>query len=229
MIWDNVGAQLGVWEFNPAKCTDVTILGSLNQLPMEEICWLFHHVLMASLFQLKCFEIFPREEARPLPPLVRNVGVVILTSLTAFGWWALVAMETTGVKCIGVVFAFFSPLWLMHWCLGERFVRSNLVRSAVGWLVPGTYTVFTDALGQQQGVWRFAEHFMTGYTISGIQLDVALIYVGSTLAATGSGVVVLAATEELLAIRTKKNSKSAMEDDLSWSDVMEYVWKGSCR
>jgi hypothetical protein len=35
----------------------------------------------------------------------------------------------------------------------------------------------------------------------------------------------VAATEELLAVREKKTSKPAMDDELFWSELMEYVWK----
>ena len=40
-LWDSVGAQIGIWEFNPAKCTG---LGEATLLPLEEVLWLFHHV-----------------------------------------------------------------------------------------------------------------------------------------------------------------------------------------
>ncbi len=64
----------------------------------------------------------------PLPSPLFWLGVVGLSALTIFGWWALVITDHTNVKFIGVVFAFFSPLWLLHWCLGRRFLRSNLQR-----------------------------------------------------------------------------------------------------
>ena len=40
-VWDSVGANIGIWEFNPAKCTG---LGTGTLLPLEEVLWLFHHV-----------------------------------------------------------------------------------------------------------------------------------------------------------------------------------------
>ena len=45
-IWDSVGAQIGIWEFNPEKTTG---LGASTLLPLEEIlcaapahCWAWH-------------------------------------------------------------------------------------------------------------------------------------------------------------------------------------------
>ena len=52
-VWDSVGAQIGIWEFNPEKCTG---LGESTLLPLEEILWLFHHVIKAALWQLKIAE-----------------------------------------------------------------------------------------------------------------------------------------------------------------------------
>ena len=46
-IWDAYGATLGIWEFNPAKCT----LREEFPLPVEEVLWLFHHVTKTALYQ----------------------------------------------------------------------------------------------------------------------------------------------------------------------------------
>ena len=45
-IWDSVGAEIGIWQFNPLKCTG---LGARSALPLEEVLWLFHHVVKAAL------------------------------------------------------------------------------------------------------------------------------------------------------------------------------------
>ena len=52
-VWDSVGAQIGIWTFNPEK---VTGLGAATLLPLEEILWLFHHVIKAALWTLKMSE-----------------------------------------------------------------------------------------------------------------------------------------------------------------------------
>lgn len=61
-IWDSYGAKMGFWEFNPAKCT----LREEYPLPLEEILWLFHHVLKTALYQLKAFELIPADSVRIL-------------------------------------------------------------------------------------------------------------------------------------------------------------------
>ena len=53
-VWDSIGARIGIWQFNPAKCTD---FGDGSVLPIEEVAWLFHHVVKAALWQLKVFEL----------------------------------------------------------------------------------------------------------------------------------------------------------------------------
>ena len=62
-VWDAYGAGLGLWEFNPAKCT---VRDSLP-LPLEEVLWLFHHVLKTALYQLKAFELVPADTSRGAP------------------------------------------------------------------------------------------------------------------------------------------------------------------
>ena len=48
-VWDNLGSQIGIWRFNPAKVTavDLSRFGVATELPLEEILWLVHHVVMA--------------------------------------------------------------------------------------------------------------------------------------------------------------------------------------
>ena len=57
------------------KCTD---LGSISVLPVEEVAWLFHHVVKAALWQLKVFELpwtgCDPQSVGPLPGPVRAAG-----------------------------------------------------------------------------------------------------------------------------------------------------------
>ena len=76
-------------------------------------------------------------------------------------------------------------------------------------------------LGQQQGVWRFPEQFLSGIGYGYLKLDIVLVYMVSTFAVTASGAAVLAATEELLA-RTAAAGRPT--DGLTLSDVLGYIW-----
>lgn len=67
-----------------------------------------------------------------------------------------------------------------------------------GWFAPGITTVLIDCLGQQQGVWRFPDAYLSGIAAGYLKLDIVLVYMVSTFAVTGTGAVILAATEELL-------------------------------
>ena len=118
-IWDSVGANIGIWEFNPAKCTG---LGTGTLLPLEEIAWLFHHVVKAALWQLKvCEWSFNAPDVAPSPMSdeVRRQGNMALFVLGSFGIFALIG-EIDSVKCIGLIAAFFAPVLAIVWNLGAR-------------------------------------------------------------------------------------------------------------
>jgi len=198
-IWDAYGATLGIWEFNPAKCT----LREEFPLPLEEVLWLFHHVTKTALYQLKAFELVPANTAAGAPSSELRTGVsVALTAAIVFGVFALGLSSDDSIKCIGLVCAFFSPIWLLVWTFGGQFVQRHADRITWGWIAPGITTTLIDCLGQQQGVWRFPQAFLSGIGYGYLKLDIVLVYMVSTFAVTASGAVVLAATEELLARRS---------------------------
>jgi len=198
-IWDAYGATLGIWEFNPAKCT----LREEFPLPLEEVLWLFHHVTKTALYQLKAFELVPANTAAGAPSSELRTGVsAALTAAIVFGVFALGLSSDDSIKCIGLVCAFFSPIWLLVWTFGGQFVQRHADRITWGWIAPGITTTLIDCLGQQQGVWRFPQAFLSGIGYGYLKLDIVLVYMVSTFAVTASGAVVLAATEELLARRS---------------------------
>jgi len=205
-IWDAYGATLGIWQFNPDKCT----LRESFPLPIEEVLWLFHHVLKTALYQLKAFEFIPAQTERgaPSPEVGTRVSAALVVAI-AFGVWALGFSSEDSVKCIGLVFAFFAPVWLLIWQVGGQFFLRHANRMTLGWLAPGVTTTLIDCLGQQQGVWRFPESFLSGISFGYLKLDIVLVYMVSTFAVTASGAVVLAATEELLARRAAGMQRDA--------------------
>jgi len=226
-IWDSYGATLGIWEFNPEKCT---LRGSLP-LPVEEVLWLFHHVLKTALYQLKAFEIVPANTALGAPSEQLRAGVTaMLVAAIAWGVWALGFSSEETIKCLGLVCAFFAPVWLLVWRVGGQFTLRHADRITWGWLAPGITTTLIDCLGQQQGVWRFPPTFLSGIGAGYLKLDVALVYMVSTFAVTASGAVVLAATEELLARRAVLRAAGAggaeMDEEPTLWDVGKYIFTG---
>lgn len=199
LLWDSYGATLGIWEFNPDKCT----LRESFPLPVEEVLWLFHHVLKTALYQLKAFELVPANTSAGAPsPALRDGISATLLGATIFGVYALGFSAEDSIKCLGLVCAFFAPVWLLIWRIGGQFVVRHADRITWGWFAPGITTTLIDCLGQQQGVWRFPAAYLSGIEAGPyLKLDVALVYMVSTFAVTSSGAVVLAATEELLARR----------------------------
>ena len=160
-MWDSVGANIGIWEFNPAKCTG---LGTGTLLPLEEIAWLFHHVIKAALWQLKVCEWSfnaPSVPPAPMADELRQQGNMALFVLASFGVFAL-AGEIDNVKCLGLIATFFAPVLAIIWNLGSRYLRSHWKLFLVGWLAPGWWTVCIDCVGQQQGVWFFPPRYRTG-------------------------------------------------------------------
>ena len=134
-VWDSYGASNGFWEFNPDKCT----LRDDFPLPLEEVLWLFHHVLKTALYQLKAFELLPPATdavGEPSPELRASISA-LLCALTAFGVWALGASPDDSVKCIGLVCAFFAPIWLIIWLIGGHYVLRHRDRLTWGWIAPG--------------------------------------------------------------------------------------------
>ena len=104
-IWDTVGAEIGIWEFNQAKCTD---LGEASVLPLEEVAWLFHHVMKAALWQLKVAELpMAKPGAAPgaLPDGARLAGNAALLATTWAGVTALTG-DIDALKCLGLVASF---------------------------------------------------------------------------------------------------------------------------
>ena len=226
-IWDAYGATLGIWQFNPLKCT----LRESFPLPVEEVLWLFHHVLKTALYQLKAFELVPANTAAGAPsPELKNGVSAVLAAAIAFGVYALGFSGDDATKCIGLVCAFFAPVWLLIWQIGSQFVLRHADRITWGWLAPGITTTLIDCLGQQQGVWRFPADFLSGIGYGYLKLDVALVYMVSTFAVTASGAVVLAAAEELLARRAivgfDESASGKTVEDLSLVDVGEYIFTG---
>lgn len=218
-IWDSYGASLGIWEFNPAKCT----LRETLPLPVEEVLWLFHHVLKTALYQLKAFELVPAQTERGTPsPELRASVAATLAAASAFGVWALAFSPDDTVKCVGLVSAFFAPVWLLIWAVGGHFVLRHADRITWGWFAPGITTVLIDCLGQQQGVWRFPPQFLSGISAGYLKLDIFLVYMVSTFAVTGTGAVILAATEELV----ERRAALGQPEPTSLVEVARYILSG---
>ena len=218
-IWDSYGASNGFWEFNAAKCT----LREDAPLPLEEVLWLFHHVLKTALYQLKAFELIEADVSADAPTDEFKASISAgLVALSAFGWWALTISPDESVKCIGLVAAFFAPIWLIIWLVGNQFVKRHADRITWGWFAPGITTVLIDCLGQQQGVWRFPDPFLSGIGVGYLKLDIVLVYMVSTFAVTGTGAVILAATEEL----TARNAERGLPPPSSLVDVGKYIFTG---
>ena len=223
-IWDAYGATLGIWEFNPAKCT----LRQNFPLPLEEVLWLFHHVTKTALYQLKAFELVPAntDVGAPSPELRNGVSTALLATII-FGVYALGFSSEDTIKCVGLVCAFFAPVWLLVWRIGGQFVLRHADRITWGWVAPGITTTLIDCLGQQQGVWRFPQEFLSGVGYGYLKLDIVLVYMVSTFAVTASGAVVLAATEELLARRAAlKEADAPLGPEPSLWDVGLYIFSG---
>ena len=206
-VWDSVGAQIGIWTFNPEK---VTGLGAATLLPLEEILWLFHHVIKAALWTLKMSEwtltAAPDGTPAPMADSVRAAGNTVLAAMTLAGLAALAGDEDHH-KCLGLIATFFAPVFAVVWNLGARYLRSHWRLFVSSWLPPGMWTVCIDCVGQQQGVWSFPSRYLTGLSTLPdglLKLDIAAVYLVSTFAVTATGAIILAASEEFAEVRSSR-------------------------
>ena len=214
-VWDSVGAQIGIWEFNPQKSTGL----ESTLLPLEEVAWLFHHVVKAALWQLKMSEwqltAAPDGNPTPMEGSVRAAGNASLLVLWVCGVAALVG-DADSAKCLGLIAAFFAPVFGIVWNLGSRYWRSHWRLFLSGWLPPGAWTVMIDCVGQQQEVWYFPSTYLTGIdTLPDglLKLDIAAVYLVSTFAVTATGAIILAASEEFAAQRKAADALSVAPAD----------------
>lgn len=203
-VWDSYGANIGIWAFNPEKCT---ALGSAAPLPVEEVLWLFHHVVKAAFWQLKMGEwkltAAPDGPIVPMPAPVRTAGNSALLASFVAGAGVL-SGESDSLKCVSLVAVSFSPVFAVVWNLGSRYWRSHWRLFLGGWLPPGAWTVVVDCIGQQQNVWNFPPRFLSGINTLPdglLKLDIASVYLVSTFAVTGTGAIILAAAEEFATVR----------------------------
>lgn len=202
--------RLGPRQFNPAKTTG---LGESTLLPLEEVLWLFHHVVKAALWQLKMNEwqltAAPDGTPSPLPTSVRTVGNGLLFALWVGGVATLLG-DVDSAKCLGLIAAFFAPVFGIIFNLGNRYLRSHWRLFVSGWLPPGAWTVAIDCVGQQQQVWNFPSQYLTGINTLPdglLKLDIAAVYLVSTFAVTATGAIILAASDEFAAIRGLATSR----------------------
>ena len=198
-------------QFNPAKTTG---LGESTLLPLEEVLWLFHHVVKAALWQLKMSEwqltAAPDGAPAPLPDAVRAGGNAMLFTMWVAGVVALLG-DADSAKCLGLIAAFFAPVFGVVFNLGNRYWRSHWRLFVSGWLPPGAWTVAIDCVGQQQQVWNFPSKYLTGINTLPdglLKLDIAAVYLVSTFAVTATGAIILAAGEEFAATRGVGGSRS---------------------
>lgn len=221
-VWDSIGAQIGIWQFNPEK---VTNLGDSFSLPLEEILWLFHHVVKAALWQLKIVDFAPATAApQPLDNQARAAGNIAIASTFFWGASNLFG-DVENVKSIALVATFFAPVYAIIGNLGERYFISHWRLFFYGWVLPGWWTVFVDCIGQQQNVWNFPPRFLTGVnTFDGLlKLDIALVYLVSTFAVTGTGAIILAACDECVAAR---RARGIMEEP-TLDDLAYFIYENS--
>ena len=71
-------------------------------------------------------------------------------------------------------------------------------------------------------MWRFPAEFLSGIGRGYLKLDIVLVYMVSTFAVTGTGGVMLAATEELIARRAAQG----LPTPTSLVEVAQYLATG---
>ena len=68
-------------------------------------------------------------------------------------------------------------------------------------------------------VWRLPQNFLSGIGLGYLKLDIVLVYLVSTFAVTGTGAVILAATEEL----SERRAALGLPEPTSLLEVWRYI------
>ena len=207
IFWDNFGAKLGLWVFNPKKSVELAVFGNL--LPVEEVLWIIHHSFMAILFQMKIFAIIPRNELKPLHYSNRIIWMVniLLVLMTIYGFYTVIVSNQINLKISSLLSLFFAPLFMFQWFFGHRFLRQNHKRVLLGVAIPSIYTTILDALAQHHCIWSFPLKHTHNINVFGINFDVFLIYTCTTFACT-LGYAIIQSVMETMIFESKNNNSA---------------------
>ena len=162
--------------------------------------WITHHSFMAVLFQMKIFDIIPRNKSKPLHYSSRTILIVqaCLLLITLYGFYAFIISNQLEVKITGLVSLFFGPIFMIQWFFGHPLLRQNWKRIMLGGAIPSIYTVILDSFAQNQSIWNFPLKYRFKIDIFGINFDLILIYIAATFAVTLACAILLSAAEIII-------------------------------
>lgn len=204
--WDNYLVATGVWFYDPARVTGIT----LGWVPLEEYVFFILQPILVGLWAL-----WLARRLRPAPlddeRIVGNVYVRVLIPLVTFWVWVVsVVILLVGWKpgtYLGLELAWALPPILLQLIFGlDTLIRQR--RLVLLTIIPMTlYLSAMDALAIGEGVWTIHPQQSTGIMIGGILPVEELIFFLLTTTLVTLGLVLGIATRSQRTLQTIRSSR----------------------
>ncbi len=171
--WDNYLVATGVWYYNPALVTGITI----GYVPIEEYTFFILETIFAGLWWRLAFVRFSDASAQPAP--VSNFNPLCAALLMAV--WSISAWQLfrgpQSLTYISIILFWALPAILPQILFGADILwrRRKLITLAI--LPLGLYLSFVDSLAIYSSTWTIASSQSTGILLGGIlPLEEALFF-----------------------------------------------------
>ena len=174
--WDNYLVATGVWFYNPALVTGITI----GWVPIEEYTFFVVQTLMTGLWLLWLVRHL-RVVTMPAPwrPRVRWVSAATVGAV----WVVAVAILFAGWQpgtYLGLELIWMLPPIILQLAVGADVLWHQRRLVALALLPPMVYLVVADALAIGSGTWAIAPSQSTGVMLGGVLPLEELIFFGLT-------------------------------------------------
>jgi lycopene cyclase domain-containing protein len=174
--WDNYLVASGVWFYNPALVTGVTI----GWVPIEEYTFFVVQTLMTGLWLLSLLRHL-RIAPMPAPwrPRLRWISAAVVGAV----WVGAVAVLLAGWQpgtYLGLELTWMLPPIILQLAVGADLLWYQRRLVALALLPPVLYLVVADALAINSGTWTIAPAQSTGVMLGGVLPLEELIFFGLT-------------------------------------------------
>jgi len=174
--WDNYLVASGVWYYNPALVTGITI----GWVPIEEYTFFVVQTLMTGLWLLWLVRHY---RAAPVPapwrPRLRWISAGVAGAI----WLGAVAMLLAGWQpgtYLGLELGWMLPPIILQLAVGADVLWHQRRLVALALMPPMLYLVVADALAINSGTWTIAPAQSTGVMLGGVLPLEELIFFGLT-------------------------------------------------
>ena len=201
--WDNYLVATGVWFYNPALVTGITI----GWVPIEEYTFFVVQTLMTGLWLLWLVR-HRRVASMPAPwrPRLRWVAA----GAVAIIWIGAVAILLAGWQpgtYLGLELGWMLPPIILQLAVGADVLWHQRWLVAAALLPPMLYLVAADALAINSGTWTIAPAQSTGVMLGGVLPLEELIFFGLTNVLIVFGMTLFLAIDKVYLKRLVRRSQ----------------------